>query len=263
MQQYLDRAIAAARAGADVIISGAAARSTLTVISKKPNDFVSEIDRNAERAIIDTLHAAFPDHAILAEESGQSGGSDHTWIIDPLDGTTNFLHGIPHHCISIALRRETELIAGVVFDAVNDRMFTATKGGGSRLNGEAIRVSERGALEGAVIGTGFPFTDWSYLDDYLASLREIMLRTAGIRRPGAAALDLAYVAAGWVDGHWETNLNPWDMAAAMLLITEAGGVVSDFAGRTQELGRRNIVAGSAGVHGALLDVLRHYPGLDF
>jgi len=232
------------------------------VDTKRPNDFVSEIDRGAERAIIDTLGAAFPGHAILAEESGGSGRSDHTWIIDPLDGTTNFLHGLPYHCISIALRRDAELLVGLILDPTHDRLFTATAGGGAFLNGAPMRVSARSSLDQALVGTGLPFTDFSYVDDYMGSLREIMQRASGIRRAGAAALDLAYVAAGWLDGFWETNLNAWDMAAGVLLIAEAGGSVSDFAGRKHDLARRHIAAGTPGVHTAILEVLARYPGLD-
>lgn len=262
MNHLLDRAIAAARAGAEIIVPGAARLDTLKVSTKKPNDFVSDIDRGSERAIIGVLREAFPDHAIMAEESGQSGTSDHTWIIDPLDGTTNFLHGLPHHCISIALRQGSEVVLAVVLEAMHDRLFTAVKGGGAFLNGRPMRVSARQSFDHALIGTGMPFTDFSYLDDYMGTLREIMQRAAGIRRAGAAALDLAFVAAGWLDGFWETNLNAWDIAAGVLLITEAGGAVSDFAGRPRDLMRRHICAGTPGVHRAILDVLGRYPGLD-
>jgi myo-inositol-1(or 4)-monophosphatase len=260
MNHFLDRAIAAA--GAEIIVPGAETLETLEVMTKKPNDFVSEIDRASERAIIAVLRAAFPDHAIMAEESGRSGTSEYTWIIDPLDGTTNFLHGLPHHCISIALRQGSEVVVGVILESMHDRLFTAVKGGGAFLNGRPMHVSARQSFQHSLIGTGLPFTDFSYLDDYLGTLREIMQQATGIRRAGAAALDLAFVAASWLDGYWETGLNAWDIAAGVLLVAEAGGTVSDFAGRPHDLVRRHICAGTPGVHRAILDVLGRYPGLD-
>jgi myo-inositol-1(or 4)-monophosphatase len=211
--------------------------------------------------IIDTLSERFPGHGFNAEESGESGSSRYTWLIDPLDGTTNFLHGIPYYCVSIALRIDDAVVAGVVFDPTSGRQFTATRGNGAFLDGNPIRVSGRSGLTEAVVGTGLPFKDWHYLDDYLHSLREIMQRVAGVRRPGAAALDIAYVAAGWVDGHWEKGLNAWDVGAGSLLVEEAGGVVSTFTGSASFLNSGQIIVGSPGVHAALLGVLRRYPSL--
>jgi myo-inositol-1(or 4)-monophosphatase len=258
---FLEQAVAAARAAATVINDGAAGREHLVIERKNENDFVSDIDRRSEAAIIATLAARFPEHAFVAEESGSRGDCEFTWLIDPLDGTTNFLHGLPHYCTSIGLRRAGRVIVGVIFDPVKDHMFTATAGGGAFLNGRAIRVSARDGLSEAVIGTGFPFTDWSYLDAYIGSLRDIMQSCAGIRRAGAAALDLAYVATGWLDGFWEKNLNAWDMAAGSLLIEEAGGVVGDFSGGGNFLERRQIVAGGRATHAALLQRLAAHPGL--
>jgi myo-inositol-1(or 4)-monophosphatase len=258
---FLDQAIAAARAGAEVIRRGALDRNRLTIERKKANDFVSEVDRNAENAIIASLSARFPDHAFIAEESGVNGDAEFTWLIDPLDGTTNFLHGIPHYCTSIGLRHAGRIVVGVILDPAKDHLFTATEGGGAFLDGRPIRVAVRDGLDEAVIGTGFPFTDWSYLDAYMDSLRDVMRRCAGIRRAGAAALDLAYVAAGWLDGFWEMNLNAWDVAAGSLLIREAGGIVTDFAGAGDFIARRQIVAGGPATHAALLARLDAHPGL--
>jgi myo-inositol-1(or 4)-monophosphatase len=258
---FLDGAVEAARAAGVVIRAGAATRASLTIERKTVNDFVSEVDRGAERAILDTLSTRFPDHAFKAEESGESGTSRYTWLIDPLDGTTNFLHGFPHYCVSIALRIGATTAVGVVYDPTSGRLFTAMRGQGAFLDGTPIRVSGRPGLAEAIIGTGLPFKDWYYLDDYLTSLRVIMQRCAGIRRPGAAALDLAYVAAGWTDGHWEKGLNAWDVGAGSLLVEEAGGLVSTFSGTDAFLDSGQIIVGSPGVHAALLDVLQRYPAL--
>ena len=258
---FLEGAVDAARAAGAVIEEGARDRGNLNIERKTANDFVSEIDKRAERVIIDTLSERFPGHGFKAEESGESGSSRYTWLIDPLDGTTNFLHGIPYYCVSIALRIDDAVVAGVVFDPTSGRQFTAMRGHGAFLDGNPIRVSGRAGLTEAVVGTGLPFKDWHYLDDYLHSLREIMQRVAGVRRPGAAALDIAYVAAGWVDGHWEKGLNAWDVGAGSLLVEEAGGLVSTFSGSTSFLNGGQIIVGSPGVHAALLDVLRRYPTL--
>ncbi|MEO8135381.1 MAG: inositol monophosphatase family protein [Betaproteobacteria bacterium] len=258
---YLTAAIAAARAGGAVINEGARNRATLQIERKQSNDFVSMVDKGSERAILDLLAAQFPSHAFIAEETGNSGSSDYVWLIDPLDGTTNFLHGFPQYCVSIALRLGDEVMVGVIFDPVSDRLFTATKGGGAWLNGERIQVSARPSLGEAMVGTGIPFTDWSFIDAYMESLRIIMQRCGGIRRAGAAALDLAFVAAGWLDGFWEKNLHPWDVGAGSLLIQEAGGVISDFSGGTDYINSGQTVAGAPGVHRELVEVLGRYPAL--
>ena len=258
---FLSTAIDAARAAGDVIRAGAMNRASLNIERKTANDFVSVIDKEAERVIIDMLAAQFPDHAFKAEESGDAGTSRYTWVIDPLDGTTNFLHGIPYYCVSIALQIDDTVVVGVVFDPTSGRLFTATRGHGAFLDGIRIHVSGRPGLDEAVLGTGLPFKDWRYLDDYLASLRVIMQRCAGIRRPGAVALDLAYVSAGWTDGHWEKGLNAWDVGAGSLLVQEAGGVVSTFTGDRAFLNSGQIVVGTPGVHAALVDVLMRYPAL--
>ena len=257
-------AIRAARAGGAVIREGALRRSSLSIERKKANDFVSAIDRGSEQAILDILSAELPGHAVRAEESGDSAdalAAEFLWLIDPLDGTTNFLHGIPHYCVSMGLQFRGEIVVAVIFDPTHDRLFTATRRGGAWLNGSRMAVSSRSGLAEGVLGTGLPFNDWSYLDDYLASLRVIMQRCAGIRRAGAAALDLAYVAAGWLDGYWEKGLHPWDVGAGSLLVQEAGGVVTDFAGSTRFIENRHVVAGAPAVHGALTEILRGYPAL--
>ena len=261
LASYLTGAVHAARAAGAVIQDGARNRTSLVIERKFANDFVSVVDKRAERVIIETLSAQFPAHAFKAEESGEAGLSDFTWVIDPLDGTTNFLHGIPHYCVSIALRFRASMAVGVVFDPTSETLFTAMRGHGAFCDGQRIAVAPRPSLAEAVVSTGLPFKDWYYLDDYLASLRVIMQRCAGIRRPGAAALDLAYVAAGFTDGHWEKGLNAWDVAAGGLLIEEAGGVVTTFGGSADFLESGQIVAGPAGVHAELLDVLRRYPAL--
>jgi myo-inositol-1(or 4)-monophosphatase len=258
---YLAGAMRAARAAGVIIQDGARDRATLVIERKFANDFVSAVDKGAERVIIETLSAQFPAHAFNAEESGTAGTSDFTWVIDPLDGTTNFLHGIPHYCVSIALKLRASMIVAAIFDPTSGHLFTAMRGHGAFLDGERVRVAPRPSLSEAVVSTGLPFKDWYYLDDYLASLRVIMQRCAGIRRPGAAALDLAYVAAGLTDGHWEKGLNAWDVAAGGLLIEEAGGVVTTFCGSADFLESGQIVAGPPGVHAELLDVLRRYPAL--
>lgn len=261
LDDFLHAAVEAARAGGQVIRAAAGTHASLQIERKRNNDFVSAVDKGSERAIIESLSARFPDHAIKAEESGDSGSSDHQWLIDPLDGTTNFLHGFPHYCVSIALRIGEQVAVGVVFDPLNDRMFTARRGGGAFLNGQPIGVSARSSCTEALVATGLPFSDFSFLDEYIASLRVIMQRCGGVRRPGAAALDLAFVAAGWTDGFWEKNLNPWDVGAGSLLVEEAGGRVSDFSGQGRFLHCGHIVAGTPGVHRDLVEVLSQYPTL--
>ena len=233
MHPTLTIAVKAARRAGNIINRGARDLDLLTVTSKGPKDFVSEVDREAERAIVDTLLAAFPDHAILAEEGtakGANADAENVWIIDPLDGTTNFLHGFPQYCVSVALSHRGLVTQGVVYDPVRNDLFTASRGRGAFLNDRRIRVSKRQHLRDCLVGTGFPFRDGSYLDTYMKMMKVMTEQTAGLRRPGAAALDLAYVAAGFYDGFWEVGLNAWDVAAGSLLIQEAGGRIGDLAG---------------------------------
>ncbi|HKJ10140.1 MAG TPA: inositol-1-monophosphatase [Gammaproteobacteria bacterium] len=260
MHPMLNIAVRAARTAGDLIVRHLDRVDQLTVKSKHRNDFVTEVDRQAEQAIIRVLRKAYPDHGILAEESGTQAGDDYCWIIDPLDGTTNFLHGFPQFAVSIALRHQGRLEQGVVYDPLRQELFTATRGSGAQLNNRRIRVGRLTGLEGALLGTGFPFKMQEYLDAYLAMFRTLFMDTAGIRRAGAAALDLAYVAAGRLDGFWEIGLKPWDMAAGALLIQEAGGIVGDFTGGHAFMDSGNVVAGNPKVFAAVIRAIRpHLP----
>lgn len=258
MHPMLNIATRAARAAGDIIVRYVDRLDELNVASKERNDYVSEVDRRAEDAIIRILRKAYPDHGILAEESGtQAGSSDeYQWIIDPLDGTTNFLHGFPQFSVSIALSHKGRLEQGVVYDPLRQELFTASRGNGAQLNNRRLRVAQRKGLEGALLGTGFPFKTHEHLEAYLAMFRDLLLETSGIRRPGSAALDLAYVAAGRLDGFWELKLNPWDMAAGVLLIQEAGGIVGDFTGGHKFMQSGNVVAGNPKVFAAIVKKLR-------
>ena len=251
-------AVKAARRAGNIINRGAREIDLLTVTSKGPKDFVSEVDREAERTIVETLLASYPDHAILAEEGtakGANADAENVWIIDPLDGTTNFLHGFPQYCVSIALSQRGQITHGVVYDPVRNDLFTASRGRGAFLNDRRIRVSKRHHLRDCLIGTGFPFRDGSYLDTYLRMMKTMIEQTAGLRRPGAAALDLAYVAAGFYDGFWEVGLNPWDVAAGSLLIQEAGGLIGDLAGEGDFLHGGQVIAATPKIFAQMVTVL--------
>ena len=233
----------------------------MTVTVKGPKDFVSEIDHAAEKAIVETIHAVYPDHAILAEEGtgrGDNPDAEYTWIIDPLDGTTNFLHGFPQYCVSIALAHRGVVTQGVVYDPIRNDLFTATRGRGAFLNDRRIRVSRRAHLRDCLIGTGFPFRDGSYLDTYLLMMKAMIQQTAGLRRPGAAALDLAYVAAGFYDGFFEIGLNPWDVAAGSLLVLEAGGLIGDLSGEGDYLHGSQVIAATPKVFAQIVQALAPY-----
>jgi myo-inositol-1(or 4)-monophosphatase len=251
----LNTAVKAARRAANIINRAAQNLDIVTYSEKAANDFVSEVDRQAEQAIIKVLHDAYPKHAILAEESGGTGASEYRWIIDPLDGTTNFLHGFPQYSISIALAQRGKVVQGVIYDPVRNDLYTATRGAGAYLNDHRIRVGKRSRLRECLIGTGFPFREFSAIDAYLGMFRDMTQKTAGVRRAGSAALDLAYVAAGRLDGFWEFGLSPWDMAAGSLMITEAGGMVGDLKGDSGYLESGRIVAGNPKVFGQLLHLL--------
>jgi len=251
----LNIAVSAARSAGNIITRAIDRMNTLTVTAKAENDFVTEVDRRAEEEIIAVIRKAYPDHAILAEESGAQGESEYEWVIDPLDGTTNFVHGFPQFAVSIALRRKGRLEQAVVYDPLRQELFTASRGGGAQLDGKRIRVSSRRGLNGALLGTGFPFKEQEHLEAYLGSFRAVFPMTAGIRRAGSAALDLAYVAAGRLDGFWEIGLSPWDMAAGILLIQEAGGLVSDFRGDNRYLESGNLVAAPPKVFKPLLQAV--------
>jgi len=248
----LNIAVKAARRAGTIITRASRNLDTVAFREKAVNDFVSEVDREAEQAVIRTLHDAYPGHSILAEESGASGESEYQWIIDPLDGTTNFIHGFPQYCVAIALRHRDIVTQAVIYDPTRNDLFTATRGRGAYLNDQRMRVSKRTQLRSSLIGTGFPFRQLEHMGVYLAILGDMMRGAAGVRRAGSAALDLAYVAAGRLDGFWEFGLSPWDMAAGALLVSEAGGLVGDLAGESRYLETGNIVAGSPKVFVELL-----------
>jgi len=252
MHALLNVAVMAARRGGDTLIRNLNKLDKIKVERKGTNDFVSEADRTAERAVIDTILKHYPDHAILAEESGSQGDSEYIWIIDPLDGTTNFLHGFPVFAVSVGLTHNGRLAHGVVYDPLRQELFTASRGSGAQLDGRRIRVSKNTALDRALLGTGFPFRDSNMaLPPYLGMLEKAILNTAGVRRPGAAALDLCYVAAGRLDGFWETGLSAWDLAAGALIIREAGGIISGLDGSEDFMDSGHVLTGSPKIYGAV------------
>lgn len=256
MHPLLNIAIRAARRAGDGIARQAKRLDRLTVNTKQLNDFVTEADEQAEQSIIETVRKAYPDHAFLAEESGASGDSNTCWIIDPLDGTTNFIHGLPQFAVSIAVQVEGRLEHGVIYDPMRQELFTASRGNGAFLDDRRIRVSSCRHLRDALIATGLPYRDFTHIDPYFGMLRQIMLGSTGIRRAGSAALDLAWVASGRHDGFWELGLQPWDIAAGMLLVQEAGGVTGNLQGQPRCLDQGNIVAGNPAIFAALVREIR-------
>jgi myo-inositol-1(or 4)-monophosphatase len=261
LHPMLNIAIKAARAAGAIINRASLDLERLQVNAKGSNDFVTEVDHAAEGAIIDILLAAYPGHGILAEESGSVRGardSEYVWIIDPLDGTTNFIHGLPTYAVSIGLAFRNQVQQAVVYDPARNDLFYASRGRGAYLNDKRLRVSKRTRMADALIGTGFPFRKGDDLGRYLHMMEAVMKVCAGMRRPGAAALDLCYVAAGWYDGFFETGLSPWDVAAGSLLVTEAGGLVGNFTGDADFLHQREVVAGSPKIYGQLVHLLTPY-----
>ena len=261
LHPMLNVAIKAARAAGAIINRAALDVEAVRVAQKQVNDFVTEVDQAAEQTIIETLLTAYPGHGILAEESGRTHGSQHSdyvWIIDPLDGTTNFIHGFPVYCVSIALSCKGKIEHAVVYDPTRNDLFTATRGRGAFMNERRIRVSKRTQLKDSLISTGFPFRPGDNFKNYLAIMADIMPRTAGLRRPGAAALDLAYVAAGFADGFFETGLSIWDMAAGSLLVTEAGGLVGNYTGEADFLEQKECLAAAPRIYGQLVPLLSKY-----
>jgi myo-inositol-1(or 4)-monophosphatase len=257
----LNTAVKAARAAGAIINRASLDVEAVRISQKQVNDFVTEVDQASERIIIETLLGAYPDHGILAEESGSTHGNpnaSHVWIIDPLDGTTNFIHGFPVYCVSIALAVHGKLEQAVVYDPTRNDLFTATRGRGAFLNDRRIRVSKRVRLNECLLSTGFPFRPEDDFNKYLRLMGEMMQRTAGLRRPGAAALDLAYVAAGFSDGFFELGLQPWDMAAGALLVTEAGGLVGNFTGEANFLEQRECMAANPRIYAQLVPLLSGY-----
>ena len=254
-------AIKAARAAGAIINRAALDVEAVRISQKQVNDFVTEVDHASEAVIIETLLTAYPGHGIHAEESGREHGaqdSEFVWIIDPLDGTTNFIHGFPVYCVSIALAVKGKIEQAVIYDPTRNDLFTATKGRGAYMNDRRLRVSKRLRLAECLISTGFPFRPGDNFKNYMAVMGEVMQRAAGLRRPGAAALDLAYVAAGFTDAFFETGLQPWDVAAGSLLVTEAGGLVGNFTGEADFLEQKECLAGNPKVYGQLVGILGKY-----
>ena len=261
LHPMLNVAIKAARAAGAIINRAALDVESVRISQKQINDFVTEVDHASEKVIIETLLTAYPGHGILAEESGSQHGakdSEFVWIIDPLDGTTNFIHGLPVYCVSIALSVRGKIEQAVIYDPSRNDLFTATKGRGAYLNERRIRVSKRTQLKECLVSTGFPFRPGDNFKNYLAMMGDVMQRTAGLRRPGAAALDLAYVAAGYTDGFFETGLSIWDVAAGSLLVTEAGGLIGNFTGESDFLEQKECLAGTPRIYGQLVQILGKY-----
>lgn len=262
MHPMLNIAVQAARQAGRVITRSMDRMDALEVHSKHRNDFVTQIDKQSEFEIIEIIRKAYPQHAILGEESGFNAGQQEecVWIIDPLDGTTNFIHGFPQFSVSIALQMRNKLEVGVIYDPLRQELFTAARGQGAQLDNRKIRVSACAQFDASLIGTGFPFIQFKRLEIYLKSLSAVMQQSSGVRRAGSAALDLAYVACGRLDGFWEMGLGKWDMAAGALLITEAGGLVSDFQGEPNYLEKGEIVAGNPKIHPELLEIVKKNSG---
>jgi myo-inositol-1(or 4)-monophosphatase len=261
LHPMINVAIKAARAAGAIINRAALDVESVRISQKLVNDFVTDVDHASEKIIIETLLTAYPGHGIWAEESGQEHGakdSEFVWIIDPLDGTTNFIHGLPVYCVSIALAVRGKVEQAVIYDPSRNDLFTATKGRGAYMNDRRLRVSKRIRMQECLISTGFPFRPTDDFNTYLQMMGDVMQRTAGLRRPGAAALDLAYVAAGFTDGFFEIGLQPWDVAAGSLLVTEAGGLVGNFTGEPNFLEQHECLAGNPRIYGQLVSLLGKY-----
>jgi myo-inositol-1(or 4)-monophosphatase len=257
MHPMLNIAVRAARKAGSVINRATLDGAGFEVRAKQQNDFVTRVDHAAEEAILEIVRKSYPDHAVLAEESGAAAGAaEYQWIIDPLDGTTNFIHGFPQYCVSIAVRHRDVLAHGVIYDPNRNELFTASQGRGAFLNDRRIRVSKCLRLGDALIGTGFPFREGARIDLYTNQLKNLMQKTAGVRRAGAAALDLAYVACGRLDAFWELGLSPWDMAAGALMIQEAGGLVGDLRGDSGYLESGEIACATPKIYPTLLEALK-------
>ncbi len=257
MHPLLNIAVRAARRAGSIINRASLDGGGLKVRAKQARDFVTQVDDAAEQAILDVVRKAYPAHGFLAEESGASAGSEeYVWVIDPLDGTTNFIHGFPHYCVSIGIQHRGALAHAVVYDPGRNELFTASKGRGAFLNDRRIRVSKCPRLDEALVGTGFPFKELSRLDLYTRQLIHLMKSSAGVRRAGSAALDFAYVACGRLDAFWEMGLSPWDIAAGALLVQEAGGLVADLEGEQSYLQSGDVCAATPKVFPALLEAMR-------
>lgn len=255
---FLEAAIHAARIGGDVLRDYAKRATPISIDLKGLNDYVTEVDHASERVIVGYLRERYPDHSVIAEESEELTKDDrYVWYIDPLDGTTNFIHGVPVYAVSVALRVDGKIAVGAVYDPVRDEMFHSVAGGGAFLNGERVHVANRDSLKGALLATGFPFRAHDRLRAYLRSLETFILETAGVRRAGSASLDLCYTACGRYDGFWEMSLSPWDIAAGSLIVREAGGVVTDFLGKDGYLKSGNVVAANLRIYSSMLEIIRH------
>lgn len=253
MHPMLNIAVRAARSAGNLIIRSIQHVDHLEITTKGLNDFVTEVDRLAEQEIINAIQKSYPEHAIMAEESGPQGDNEIVWVIDPLDGTKNFLHGFPHYCVSIAVMVRGRIDHAVIYDPLRDELFSASRGDGAKLNDRRLRVTNRKDLSGSLLATGFPFKYPQHLTAYLETFNAVFPQVADIRRTGSAALDLAYVAAGRLDGYWEIGLEKWDLAAGALLVEEAGGTVSDFVGGDDYFSSGNIVVGNLRLHKRILD----------
>ena len=262
MHPMLNTAIKAARRGASIINRASFDLDRVTVTEKQHNDFVTEVDQAAEQAIIEILQNAYPSHAILAEESGASANlhdeNENVWIIDPLDGTTNFIHGYPQYCVSIALQQRGIVTQAVIYDPSRNDLFTASKGAGAHLNEKRIRVTKRDKLGDALLGTSLSHGSAANMDEFLKMFSLMSEKSHGVRHGGSAALDLAYVACGYLDGYFSKGLQPWDMAAGSLLVTEAGGIMGDFSGESNYLDHGNIITGNPKVFSQMLASLRSF-----
>jgi myo-inositol-1(or 4)-monophosphatase len=261
MKALLNTAIEAARSAGDIAIRFSRRLNELEIRSKSRNDFVTQVDLAAEQAIIKIIRDRYPSHGIIGEESGEHAGDDTVWIIDPLDGTTNFLHGFPMFAVSIGIQVKGRMSAAVVYDPVKQELFTAIRGNGAQLDGHKIRVNSKQKLAGSLIGTGFPYRENDrWMETYLNQFRAVMNVAADCRRPGSAALDLSYLAAGRLDGFWEFGLQPWDIAAGSLILREAGGIISSMTDDGDYMETGNIIAGAPKVHAELEALLRPFMG---
>jgi myo-inositol-1(or 4)-monophosphatase len=257
MKAFLNTAVKAARLAGDTAIRYSKRLHELDVRSKSRNEFFSQVDLAAEEVIIETIRERYPDHAILAEESGQHGNDDHQWIIDPIDGTTNYLHGFPIYSVSVALQIKGRMSIGVVYDPIRQELFTAERGVGAQLDGIRLRMDHKRVLEGALIGTGLPYQRSDrWMDQYMQQFRDVMGIAGDIRQAGSTALDLSYLAAGRIDGLWQFGLKPWDMAAGSLIVREAGGLISSMTDDGDYMETGNIIAGAPKVHAELEKLLK-------
>ncbi len=251
--------IQAVRAAGNIIVRALDRLDKIQVSEKQPNDYVTDVDQRAEREIISIIRKAHPDHSILGEESGEIDGNDYTWIIDPIDGTRNFIHGFPHFAVSIAITYKGKIEHGITYDPIRQELFTASRGKGAQLNERRIRVSKSKTLNECLLGTGFPYRHSAEaIEAYLGSLKAVLPLSGDVRRAGSATLDLAYVACGRLDGFWEMGLKPWDVAAGSLLVREAGGLVCDFKGAEEYMKNGNIVAANPKILKLLLQQIKPF-----